>query len=48
MEETFYTDRRRYNGRPTRPPGPASCPAPIDRTPQELACYDRLDSRGTL
>ena len=27
---------------------PASCADPIDRTPQELACYDLLDSLGIL
>ena len=48
MEETFYIDPRRYHGRPIRSTGPASCADPIDRTPQELACYDLLDSLGIL
>lgn len=48
MEETFYIDPRRYHGRPIRSTGPATCADPIDRTPQELACYDLLDSLGIL
>ena len=48
MEETFYIDPRRYHGRPVRSTGPDSCADPIDRAPQELACYDLLDSLGIL
>ena len=44
----FYLDRKLYYGRPIRSAGPDSAANPIDRIPQELACYDLLDSLGIL
>ena len=48
MEEAFYIDPHLYHGRPVRSTGPDSVADPIDRIPEELACYDLLDSLGIL
>lgn len=48
MEEAFYIDPHLYHGRPLRSTGPDSVADPIDRIPEELACYDLLDSLGIL
>jgi len=47
-DPTFYLDPKKYHGRPVRSGGPESLSNPIDRIPQELACYDLLDSLGVL
>ena len=47
MEE-FYIDEQKHYGRPVRYTGPETTKDPIDRIPEELACYDLLDRLGVL
>jgi len=47
MDE-FYIDEQKHYGRPVRYTGPETTKDPIDRIPEELACYDLLDSLGIL
>ena len=47
MDE-FYIDEQKHYGRPVRYTGPETTKDPIDRIPEELACYDLLDSLGVL
>ena len=46
--EDFYIDEQKHYGRPVRYTGPETTKDPIDRIPEELACYDLLDSLGVL
>lgn len=46
--EQFYIDEHKHYGRPVRAAGPDCVKDPIDRTPEELACYDLLDSLGIV
>lgn len=49
MEQSnFYLDPHKYYGRPIRSNGPEDHADPLNRIPEELACYDLLDSLGIL
>ena len=46
--EQFFIDEHKHYGRPVRAAGPDCVKDPIDRTAEELACYDLLDELGIV